>query len=49
MVGYLYDKNKRIGLKTDIIWVEEQLTPHIHFVNLQLKVELKRIEIYVSF
>jgi len=26
--GYLYDKNRRIGLKTDTIWVEKQLTAH---------------------
>jgi len=26
--AYLYDHNKRIGLKSDTIWVEKQLTPH---------------------
>jgi len=26
--AYLYDHNKRIGLKTDMIWVEKQLTAH---------------------
>jgi hypothetical protein len=29
--GYLYDNYKRVGLKTDTIWVEEQLTPHTPF------------------